>query len=1487
MSTVSFDIIESFLEGRDPQKYIVAIESNYNDNFVDLIINDPETGKRIERHDFKPFIWIKQDVSKIIYGGSKTKIRENSSRFGVKIKPLRISDDDGFIPERMDNGYKFLAETTGGFMSLILFFKEGGIDIWDEAYRHLFLTLSPSEQFLIQTGKRLFKGIDDYNGLHKLQFDLETAGLDPSRHEIFQIGVKDNRGFEYILETKGDTPKDRRESEKDNIITFFKIIDELKPDLITAYNSENFDWPFFERRCERLSIDFTKIVKTLNPKAKVSRKESQLKLGQETINYQQTNMWGYNILDISHAVRRAQAINSDIKQWTLKYITKFSKVAKNNRVYVPGDKINSTWADSRDYWFNDENGSWGLLEGSEYINELPEPLKLVKGDYIVQRYLLDDLWETEQVDYIYNQASFLLAKILPTSYMRSSTMGTAGQWKLIMCAWSYENGLGIPRLEPKRDFTGGLSRLLKVGYAGDKGVVKFDFAALYPKTQLTWKIFPNLDITGVMEGLLTYVVDKRDEFKFLTGEHKDESKRLKELLETNQHKLTPERINKANEMITKESKLASDYDKKQLPLKILANSWFGSYGAPYLFPWGDTDSAEETTCRGRQSLRLMVKHFHGKYNFTPLVGDSVTYDTPVYVRYTNSKKQIDVLPISQLFNKNSKFLDNEGLRDYSEKPYEILTRSGWRKINYVYRHETDKNIHRIVTKDRLINVTEDHSLFQNGVEIKPSELNRGDKIDVYDLPFNSNNNELTESMAYLYGFFLGDGSAICCERTSKYVSRKTGEIRYNKGRRSDWKISNSRIEFLERLKEILKHDFSVNGLIKDHRKSSSVYNLVVHNSTFANYFCDQFYTYYRQKRVPKIILNSSVEIKRAFIEGVCASDGYGDTIDDCVSIGMKSQIAMAGLVLLFKELGIEYKIRTRKDKQNFITIEMKNRGSNVSGFTERTMMKFDEVWSNDVISNDDENKYVYDVSTEDGTFICGMGGVIAHNTDGFNFLIPDNINEIKYVTNANHWKTNKYKQGETLVGLDAVLAEFNETFMEGRMGLDIDDIYDASISFKRKNYANKIDGKVKLVGNSIKSKSMPTYIEEFINEGVGLLLDGKGYEFIELYYNTVNKIYNYQIPAIKIASKSKVKMTLDEYKNTYCNQKNKAGNSKSRQAHMELAIKEGLKVDIGDVIYYINTGLAKSHSDIKAVKNKENGSVEVGFNCQLIPQEQIEKNPDLLVEDYNVAKYLEALNKRIESLLVCFDTDIRDRILIGLEKDKKTKITKLQQRSVFTELECKLVSGKPLDPSDQDDYEEDLMKMEDREIKFWMSVNKLPNFMEESEWLGITNDYVERTRIAKEEGIKHEKKEVLELLKRLEVKDYKRMKNYNKLPIKLDSLVYITTDSIMSKKWEEPLYPSTLLFEYEDDANERNIWYSSVENGADNMYDMWLDYKAEVDAMSGDTITYSTVTSNYILGIDTANEGDTEITTFVKIDDDTIEYIPNKNEEEEESEWNF
>ena len=98
--------------------------------------------------------------------------------------------------------------------------------------------------------------MDDYNDVHRFQFDLETEGLDANNDAIFQIGIRDNKGYEVVLETLGDTPKEKRDSERYNIKKFFSIISELVPDIITAYNSENFDWPFFQKRCDRLGLEY-------------------------------------------------------------------------------------------------------------------------------------------------------------------------------------------------------------------------------------------------------------------------------------------------------------------------------------------------------------------------------------------------------------------------------------------------------------------------------------------------------------------------------------------------------------------------------------------------------------------------------------------------------------------------------------------------------------------------------------------------------------------------------------------------------------------------------------------------------------------------------------------------------------------------------------------------------------------------------------------------------------------------------------------------------------------------------------------------------------------------------------------------------------------------------------------------------------------------------------------------------------------------------
>ena len=310
-----------------------------------------------------------------------------------------------------------------------------------------------------------------------------------------------------------------------------KIMAELKPDVITGQNSENFDWNFAFVRLEVLGTNISEISqKYFRYPIYKSKKPTVLKLGGEVEYFYKTNIWGYSVTDSLHAIRRAQAIDSNMKKADLKYVTKYSKLNKPNRVYVPGDKIETTYQDTvNSYAFNESNGSWYIIDNE---HPLKKEYTTKTGKYIVERYLKDDLYETDKVELRYNQPNFLVGKLIPTTFSRVCTMGTAAIWKLIMLTWSFENNLAIPNFGEAKRFTGGLSRLLKVGYVSN--CVKLDYNSLYPSIILTWMIEAGHDISHAMLSLLAYILEQRELYKDLKGEAKKKSKKLKELLENNE-----------------------------------------------------------------------------------------------------------------------------------------------------------------------------------------------------------------------------------------------------------------------------------------------------------------------------------------------------------------------------------------------------------------------------------------------------------------------------------------------------------------------------------------------------------------------------------------------------------------------------------------------------------------------------------------------------------------------------------------------------------------------------------------------------------------------------------------------------------------------------------------------------------------------------------------------------------------------------------------
>ena len=501
---VTTEEITAFLNGRDPMERIVSIECDYESEKVYVIYVDEKGVKRVRVEPFKPFAWVKRSAAVRMFGGDRKLLKKKMMSYGINVKKL-TSNLGGPEEERLENGYKFLFYSTKAmaFKEFQKFFNEAKTPIYPKQKKNEqqslnnekeILAVNPVEQYMVSTGRRLFKGYNNYDDLKRMLFDLETTGLNPRVDSIDQIGVRTNKGFERIIKVEG-TGRAKEISEIEAIKEFAKIIGEEKPDVIAGHNSENFDWDFIIVRCEMLGENFEEISKKYIKHPIYKRnKEVVLKLGGETEYYRPTILWGHNILDSLHAVRRAQAIDSNMESANLKYVTKYLNMNKSNRVYVKGNEIGTIWSEKRPVFaFNDENGDWYRITEEKPLEEGYEPKS---GEYIVERYLLDDIWETDKVELTLNESNFLVCKMLPTTFSRACTMGTAGIWKLIMLAWSYENELAIPAFGQKKRFTGGLSRLLSTGYVSN--VTKLDYNSLYPSIILTWNINSKVDIANAM-----------------------------------------------------------------------------------------------------------------------------------------------------------------------------------------------------------------------------------------------------------------------------------------------------------------------------------------------------------------------------------------------------------------------------------------------------------------------------------------------------------------------------------------------------------------------------------------------------------------------------------------------------------------------------------------------------------------------------------------------------------------------------------------------------------------------------------------------------------------------------------------------------------------------------------------------------------------------------------------------------------------------------
>ena len=338
--------------------------------------------------------------------------------------------------------------------------------------------------------------------------------------------------------------------------------------------------------------------------------------------------------------------------------------------------------------------------------------------------------------------------------------------------------------------------------------------------------------------------------------------------------------------------------------------------------------------------------------------DSVSGDTPIFIR--RQSKFIDLMEIQEL-NPTQLLRYNRWGSGFND--IEVMSRNGWTKINYVYKHKTDKPIY-VLSGNIYCKVTGDHSIFQSGKEVKVNQIHAGDRIDQQTLPDLNEYDSITEDFAKVLGFFVAEGS--CGAYDTKHG------IKYS------WALTSQDSDRLRWYGNILEGMFNIKFKVLQTMESSNVLKLVPAGGSgdgygmlrdITNCFARICYTKSGNKKVPSVILNSSKSVMKSFLDGYMEGDGCyvnkgydkdGQKRNDSISF-----ILQSGISFISKILGFGSTFLTRKDKPSVIThIQTKKNGGCI-----RKIIK---------IPNSD---YVYDISTNDGTFVGGCGLIIFHNTD--------------------------------------------------------------------------------------------------------------------------------------------------------------------------------------------------------------------------------------------------------------------------------------------------------------------------------------------------------------------------------------------------------------------------------------------------------------------------------------------------------------------------
>ena len=407
------------------------------------------------------------------------------------------------------------------------------------------LVLPPEEQYLVATGRTYFRGLE-YDDVRRLQFDLETTGLDPDVDRVFLIALRGPGGEHELLEAAADDDA----SEAKLLQQLAARIAFHDPDVIENHNLHGFDLPFVMRRAERLrirlalgrsaSVDFG-----LRPASRGARLGQAGAAWLERLRRARYTLPGRELLDSMDAVRRYDFSARDLPGHGLKAVARHFGLASPEREYIAGARVYQTY--------------------------LSEPER-------VRRYAADDVDEAAGVARVLGGAAFTLSQMAPRRYERLADAGAATGVLDPLLVRAYLRAKAALPAHEGSDGTlhqGAALYLFASGVA--TRIVKADVASLYPSLMRQYQIGPRRDRLGVFLAVVDRLVERRLAAK--AGARAAAAG-------------SPERF---------------QLEAVSAAIKLVVNSAYGYLGAVGLTRFADVHAANEVTKRGRELLSFMCQ----------------------------------------------------------------------------------------------------------------------------------------------------------------------------------------------------------------------------------------------------------------------------------------------------------------------------------------------------------------------------------------------------------------------------------------------------------------------------------------------------------------------------------------------------------------------------------------------------------------------------------------------------------------------------------------------------------------------------------------------------------------------------------------------------------------------------------------------------------------------------------------------------------------